>query len=176
MDTALAPHATNVPPKIEQRLHAVVDQGPVEIEKRLDQLSTKWTIGRVSKVVLGLVITLGLFLGHFATPYWLILSFLGALCLLQYAFFPTSPLERLLKLFGMRTGTDITQERVALKTLRGDFQEVPTIHKIEDRDAVSRMEGEGGISLDEESKVDVKVAIPQVIEASNLPVKVTDKA
>lgn len=171
METTFAPQTMSMQPKIEQRLHEVVDQGPVEIEKRLDHLTNKWTVGRISKVLLGLVITLGLVLGQFVSPNWLILSFVGAACLLQYAFSPTSPLERLLKLFGMRTGSDITQEKVALKTLRGDFHEVPTIHKIEDRDAISRMEGEGGIPLNEDSKVDVKVAIPQVIEASNLPIK-----
>lgn len=96
---------------------------------------------------------------------------LGHACLLQYLFYQTSPLERLLKQFGWRTGSEITQEKVALKTLRGDFHQVPTIHKIEDRDAISRMEGEGGIADTEDGKIDVKVAIPQVIEASALPVK-----
>lgn len=157
-------------PKIEMQLHHVVEQGVTEIDKRLDQLTHKWTVGRISKVLLGLVILVGTILGQAVSPWWLILTYLGALCLLQYLLYPTSILERVIKRFGVRTGSEITQEKVALKTLRGDFQEIPTIHRIEDRDAIARMEGEGGITLDDTKKVDVKDAIPQVLEASSIPV------
>ncbi len=171
MESPGAPSTTTMKPKIEHRLHQVLDQGPIAIDKRLVHLSNKWTVGRISKVLIGLIIIVGLILGQALSPWWLILPYLGAICLLQYVFFPTSPLENLLKQFGLRTGSDITQEKVALKTLRGDFQEVPSMHRIEDRDAISRLEGEGGISCVDEKKVDVKEALPQVIEAASLPLK-----
>lgn len=158
-------------PKIHQNLQKVVDQGSHEINKRLDHLSRKWTVGRISKVFLGVLIVLGTVLGQVVSPWWLVLTYLGALCLLQYALFPTSLMEGFFHQFGLRTGSEIAQEKVALKTLRGDFQEVPTIHRIEDGDAISRLEGEGGITVEDNEKIDVKVAIPQVVEASALPVK-----
>jgi hypothetical protein len=155
--------------KLEKHIHKAVEQGPVEIEKRLDTLSNKWTVGRITKVLTGVVILLGVILGNLVSPWWQILTVLGGVFLLQYIFVSTSPFELLLKQAGLRTGSEITQEKVALKTLRGDFQAIPTIHQIEDRDATSRLEGEGGMVIDDdERKIDVKDAIPQVAQASSI--------
>ena len=87
--------------------------------------------------------------------------------LLQYLFSRTSWLGKVFQEMGFRTGSDIDQEKMALKVLRGDFRSLPTVHDIEKRDDISRLEGEGGIAVDpDESKVDPAEAAKSAVEAA----------
>jgi hypothetical protein len=45
---------------------------------------------------------------------------------------------------GFRTSSEIARERFALKTLRGDFRQLAGVTTVEERNAIARMEGEGG--------------------------------
>ena len=82
----------------------------------------------------------------------------------------------LTKLFGARfaaksTGPtdplDLEREKIALRALRGDFQDLPTIHQIEDRHALLRMEGEGGIAVDpDDTKHDNVSAVEAVLSVT----------
>ena len=68
---------------------------------------------------------------------------------------------------GFRTSSEIDKEKMALKVLRGDFRALPSLHDVEKRDDISRLEGEGGITVDpDESKIDpadaAKVAVKAV--------------
>ena len=82
----------------------------------------------------------------------------------------------LTKLFGARfagksTGPadplDLEREKIALRALRGDFQELPTVHQIEDRHALLRMEGEGGIPVEpDDTKLDNVAAVEAVLLAT----------
>lgn len=83
--------------------------------------------------------------------------------------------ERILhKLFGARfapkTGDvdalDVERERIALRALRGDFQHLPTIHEIEDRHALLRLEGEGGPAVEGNDKLDHQAAVDAVLDAT----------
>ena len=68
---------------------------------------------------------------------------------------------------GFRSGTDIDQEKFALRVLRGDFKHLPTLHEIESKDDISRLEGEGGITIDpDESKRDTKDVVKEVLNAA----------
>ena len=151
---------------LEQRLACLADAGPQAIDDRLAELDREWTAGRVTKAAMGVVIVCGLVLATL-NPWWLILPALGGILLLSYLFGRTSRLGKMFNQMGFRTGFEVDQEKMALKVLRGDFRYLPTLHDIESRDDISRLEGEGGIALDpEEAKVDPKDAAKVVLDAA----------
>jgi hypothetical protein len=69
---------------------------------------------------------------------------------------------------GFRPGSAIDQEKIALRALRGDFKNLPSVLEIVSHDDLSRMEGEGGIAApeEEETKPDAKDAVKQVVRAA----------
>jgi hypothetical protein len=155
--------------KLETRLACLADAGPQAISDRLNQLDREWSAGRMTKATIGVVIVTGLALTAFAGPWWLILPAIGGFFLLQYLFSRTSWLGLTFQEMGFRSGADIDQEKFALRTLRGDFKNLPTVHEIESKDDISRLEGEGGIAIDpEEAKPDVKDVVKEVLQAAKL--------
>src|SRR5262249_10907021 len=113
------------------------------------------------------VILVGLALTALAGPWWLILPAIGALFLLQYFFTRQSWLGATFHEMGYRSGAEIDHEKFALKALRGDFKNLPTVPEIENKDDISRLEGEGGIAIDpEESKPDTKDVVKEVLHAA----------
>jgi hypothetical protein len=152
---------------LEQRLACLADAGPQAIEDRLNELEREWTAGRMTKATIGVLLVIGFALTAFLNPWWLILPAVGGVFLLQYLFSRTSWLGKLFHKMGFRTGFEVDQEKIALKVLRGDFRHLPTVHDIESREDISRLEGEGGIAVDpDESKVDPKDAAKVVIDAA----------
>jgi hypothetical protein len=151
---------------LEQRLACLADAGPQAIEDRLAELELEWTAGRMTKAAMGVLIVCGLILG-LLNPWWLILPAAGGILLLSYLFGRTSWLGKFFHMMGFRTGSEVDQEKMALKVLRGDFRHLPTLHDIESRDDISRLEGEGGIALDPETaKVDPKDAAKVALDAA----------
>src|SRR6478672_4344836 len=110
---------------LEQRLACIADAGPQAIEDRLTELDREWTAGRVTKAVLGVLIVVGFALTAALNPWWLILPAVAGLFLLQYLFDRTSWLGKLFHAMGFRHGSEVDQEKMALKVLRGDFQRLP---------------------------------------------------
>lgn len=152
---------------LEQRLACLADAGPQAIEDRLGELDREWTAGRMTKAAMGTVIVLGLALAGL-NPWWLLLPMMGGLLLLSYVFGRTSWLGKMFHEMGYRSGFEVDQEKMALKVLRGDFRHLPTLHDIESRDDISRLEGEGGIALDpEEAKVDALDAAKSALQATH---------
>src|SRR5262249_3197329 len=145
-NTALAPGATEEHRQTARTVANVVYDGPEAIEKRLTELDHEWTAGRVIKVASGLGIIVGLGLAAIVHVAWLTLPVAIGLLLLQYAVSRHSVLTWVLGSAGIRTGTDVEHERIALKALRGDFRNLPTVFDKADRDALARLEGEGGIA------------------------------
>lgn len=155
------------PNTLEQRLACIADAGPQAIEDRLEELEGEWSAGRVTKVVIGVLLIAGFALTALLNPWWLILPAIGGLFLLQYCFSRTSWLGKVFQEMGFRTSSEIDQEKMALKVLRGDFRSLPTVLDVEKRDDISRLEGEGGIAVDpDESKVDPAEAAKAVAEAA----------
>jgi hypothetical protein len=151
---------------MEQRLACLADAGPQAIGDRLAQLDREWTAGRMTKATMGATIMIGLALAAI-NPWWLILPATGGLLLLSYLFGRTSWLGLMFHEMGYRSGFEVDQEKMALKVLRGDFRHLPTLHEIESREDISRLEGEGGIAVDpEESKVDPREAAKCVLNAT----------
>jgi hypothetical protein len=152
---------------LEQRLACIADAGPQAIEDRLTQLDSEWSAGRVTKAVIGVLLVAGLALTAILHPWWLIMPAIGGLFLLQYLFSRTSWLGKVFQEAGFRTSSEIDQEKMALKVLRGDFRSLPTILDVEKRDDISRLEGEGGITVDpDESKVEPADAAKVAVEAA----------
>ncbi len=139
------------PDALACRLKQAIDGGPESITERLSQLDREWTTGRASKATAGLMIVAGLALTAVFDPWWLVLTAAGGLLLLPYLFGRRSPLGYVFHQFGLRRGSEIEQEKVALKALRGDFQNLTTVHQVVNQDDISRLEGEGGIVYEPES-------------------------
>ena len=156
------------PDDLECRLTKLADAGPAAINDRLCQLENEWSAGRATKVTLAFVILAGIAMRMAFGAWWVILPIAGGLFLFQYAFSRTSWLGNMFREIGFRSGAKIEEEKFALKTLRGDFRHLPTVHDIEAKEDISRMEGEGGIVLDDDgpAKVDPKDAVRDVLEAT----------
>ena len=154
---------------LECRLAKLADAGPHAIGDRLTQLDWEWTSGRAAKVAAAVMVLAGTALTlATGSEWWLILTVAGGLGMLQYAFSRTSWLGRTFQEMGYRTGCEVEQEKFALKTLRGDFRHLPTVHDIEDKDDISRLEGEGGIVVEYEAhKVDSREAVKEVVQATH---------
>lgn len=152
---------------LQQRLACLADAGPAAIDARLADIEREWSAGRVTKAVIGVLLVTGLALTAALNPWWLILPAVGGVFLLQYLFGRTSWLGRVFQEMGFRSGAEIEQEKLALKTLRGDFRHLPTVLDIESQDDISRLEGEGGIVIEPDvRKVDAKDAVKEVLDAT----------
>jgi hypothetical protein len=151
---------------LEVRLAGLADAGPQAITDRLAQLDREWSAGRMTKATIGVLIVAGLGLA-LLSPWWLLLPAVGGLSLLEYLFSRTSWLGAAFRGLGFRSGADVDQEKFALRALRGDFKHLPTVHEIESKDDIARLEGEGGIALDpEEAKPDAKEVVKEVLQAA----------
>ena len=152
---------------LEQRLACLADAGPQAITERLNEIEKEWSAGRVTKATIGFIIVAGLALATVAGSWWLILPAFGAFFLLQYLFSRVSWLGAMYRELGFRSGAEIDHEKFALKALRGDFHQLPTVHQIENKEDISRLEGEGGIALDpEDEKPDTRDVVKTVLEAA----------
>jgi len=136
---------------LQDRLADCAERGVCAINDRLGEMEAEWTAGRMVKATTGLAIVIGFALAALLDPLWLLLPAVAGAFLLQYFFFRQSPLTCLFHSLGFRSGKDLEEERLSLRALRGDFRDLPTVAHVEDKDAVSRMEDEGG-PVSEESE------------------------
>ena len=153
---------------LEQRLACLADAGPEAINERLTELDREWTCGRLTKASTAVLILVGTVLAV-ATGmwWWMILTVAGGLLLLQHSFSRTSWMSRMFRESGYRSSGEVEQEKFALRTLRGDFRHLPTLHDIEDKDDISRLEGEGGIVYEQAAhKIDSRDAVKEVVQAT----------
>lgn len=149
------------------RLKQVIEAGPEAIEQRLAELDREWTSGRAAAATAGVLIVVGLVLAIALGPWWLLVTALGGVMMLTYLFARRPIAGSIFHVLGFRMRDEIDQERLALKALRGDFCNIPSVHQIEDADAITRLEGEGGMVVEaEEVKVTPDEAIHDVLNAS----------
>jgi|GEM_PF-1989794 len=150
-----------------QRIAKILDEGPCAVERRIAELDREWTAGRLVKATAGVGILLGLVLAAYVSPWFLVLPALAAVVLLQYLFFARSWLAEIFQCCGYRSGAHIEDERIAMRVLRGDFKKLPTLAQIEDREAISRLEGEGGPAVEpDHEKFDVREAAEVILQSS----------
>jgi len=152
-------------------LARLAEAGPDCIAERLKELDCEWSIGRATKAAAG-VLVLGSLAASFRRSRLLTLvPLVAGCCLTQYLFSHKSWLEALFHEVGLRTRAEIEAERMALRTLRGDFRALPTVHDIEDPEDISRLEGEGGIALEpeERTKIPAHAAVQETLHAVQHP-------
>ena len=94
------------------------------IAQRVKDLDHEWDIERAIEANASTLAFLGVALGFFVHPYWLLLPAAVTLLLLQHALQGWCPPVPVLRRLGFRTVYEIEQERQALKALRGDYASV----------------------------------------------------
>ena len=94
---------------------------PAAIDERLNDLDQEWDIERAIEANASTLAFIGVALGFFVSPYWLVLPALVTGFLFQHAVQGWCPPVPVLRRLGYRTSYEIEQERYALKAIRGDF-------------------------------------------------------
>ena len=155
------------PHDIEQHLHKIAEGGHESVTERLSQLDEEWSAGQLTKAAAGGLVVGGLLLAR-RHPLFALLPAAGAVALAQSASGRKSWLSSLFCRCGYRGRSDIEKERLALRTLRGDFRHLPSLHDLRaDPDDLSRFEGEGGPANDaDEGKLEPREAVRQVVRAT----------
>ena len=105
----------------EERVRRLA-RAPGEIPKRLAELDAEWDIERAIEANASVIAFAGVALGALVHPYWLVLPALVTAFLFQHALQGWCPPVPILRRFGFRTADEISEERQALKALRGDFE------------------------------------------------------
>jgi hypothetical protein len=95
-----------------------------EIGRRLAQLDRDWDIERLLETNASALTFLGVVAGSVGSRRWLWLPGLVTAFLFQHAVQGWCPPIPVLRRLGVRTAREIDLERIALKALRGDFDEV----------------------------------------------------
>ena len=113
--------------EIEERIAYFADH-PDEITARLDELDREWGIERTIEANASTLAFTGTILGATFDRRWLALPVVVTAFLLQHAIQGWCPPVPVLRRMGFRTADEISQERYALKALRGDFQPIQTAH------------------------------------------------
>jgi hypothetical protein len=104
-------------------IHAAL--GPRAIGMRLQEVDREWDIERLLEANAATIALVGLGLGAFLDRRFLLLPAAVATFLLQHAIQGWCPPVPLFRALGVRTASEIDEERSALKALRGDFDDVP---------------------------------------------------
>ena len=103
--------------------------GPRSIERRLTELDGQHSVDGSVMMTAAAVGVLGLMVGMTRSRAWLLLPAAALLLIMAES---QRPIAVWLRGCGLRTNDDIRAERLALKTLRGDFRHLPGL--IEGRD------------------------------------------
>ncbi len=149
-----------------QTIEQVAEGGAEAINERLECLDREWSSGRAGKATAAAMIAAGLGLAGSEKPRRA-LALLGGGLLAHALWTRRGLLDGLFERMGFRCHSEIERERVALRTLRGGFHGLPTLQHIENREDISRFEGEGGTTLDaDEAKYDHQEAARDLLHAA----------
>src|SRR5436190_10417692 len=123
----------NTPEPFNERIRHQTEQnvarygasGPATIDRRLAELDAEWDIERCVETMAPSFTLLGLGLGLTVDKRWLALPIIVQTFFLQHALQGWCPPIPFLRWLGVRTISEIEEERYALKALRGDFEDTP---------------------------------------------------
>jgi hypothetical protein len=150
-----------------RRIHKSVEQHaqahPQVLGRRLAELDHEWDVDRVMETTYSAAFLAGLALAE-RSRHWRLLCGAAAVSLLSHGLFGWDPLLPLYRRWGFRTSSEIARERYALKAVRGDFRHVTDIISAEERDAIARLEGEGGPAFEGPAGTDAA----EVVEAARM--------
>ncbi len=110
----------------EENVARYSQMGDEAIDRRLKELEEEWDIERVLEANAASVVLVGLALGATVDRRLFVLPALVAGFLLQHALQGWCPPISLFRRLGVRTASEIDEERYALKALRGDFRSIST--------------------------------------------------
>jgi nucleoside-diphosphate-sugar epimerase len=110
----------------EENVARYAAAGPEAIDRRLAELDREWDIERTLEANAATVSLVGSVLGFAVDRRFFVLPALVAGFLLQHALQGWCPPVTFFRRRGFRTAAEIDQERYALKTLRGDFRDLPS--------------------------------------------------
>jgi hypothetical protein len=96
------------------------------IDRRLDELDREWDIERTLEANAASIVLIGTALSAFVDRRFLVIPAVVGTFLLQHALQGWCPPVPLFRRVGVRTESEINEERDALKALRGDFARVAT--------------------------------------------------
>ncbi|MBX3341889.1 MAG: DUF2892 domain-containing protein [Nitrospira sp.] len=99
--------------------------GAQAISERLRELDREWDVERLLEANAATIALTGLCLGSLVNRRWFLLPAVVGGFLLQHAVQGWCPPIPIFRRLGMRTQTEIEQERYALKAMRGDFANIP---------------------------------------------------
>ena len=99
------------------------------ITERIRELDREWDTERVLEVNAALFILTTTLLGALKNKKWLIVSSAAALFLLQHALQGWCPPLPLLRMLGVRTADEISEEKFCLRLLRGDYDTEPCVSR-----------------------------------------------
>lgn len=151
---------------LESRLARLADSGIAAINAKIKEIDQEFSSHSAAVLGIAALILIGTFVAVTFGGWWLILPVVGVLLMLQLIFQRADWIHYAVQSMGFRSREKIEQERIALKALRGDFRSLPTIYDIEDKDAISRMEGEGGIIHEPDcAKLDATNAMKDLVSA-----------
>ncbi len=110
-----------------------------EIQLRLNELDREWDVERVLETGSASLTLLGLVGGITSSRKWYVLALVVQGFFLHHALQGWCPTLPLLRNLGVRTRSEIDQERAALKALRGDYDHLPN-----NPDTAARPQGDNG--------------------------------
>lgn len=109
------------------RVRAYSQLDSQEITRRIDQLDREWDIERILEANASALAFTGVAFGLMANRKWLAIPCLVLPFLFLHAVEGWCPPVPLLRRLGIRTRQEIDLEKYALKVLRGDFTEEPSL-------------------------------------------------
>ncbi|MBX3300652.1 MAG: DUF2892 domain-containing protein [Nitrospira sp.] len=121
--------------QIEQRIASVGKQGEYEINRRLEKLDQEWDMERTLEANAATIALVGLGLGALVNRRFFILPAVVAGFLLQHAVQGWCPPVPFFRRLGIRTAREIDSERYGLKAIRGDFEDLPRTHTVDEGEA-----------------------------------------
>ena len=106
-----------------KNLNVYKNCNPTEISERIRDLDLEWDTERFMQVKAASVVLLSSILGLKSNRCWFLVTGAVGVYLLQYTITGWCPLAPMIRKMGIRTAEEIHSERIALKILRGDFNE-----------------------------------------------------
>ena len=111
--------------RTEESVRRVAAGGPAAIARRLKELDEEWDTERTLEANAATLVTIGSALALAVDRRFGLVPLVVGGFLLQHALQGWCPPLPVFRRYGVRTQSEIEQERYALKALRGDFRQVP---------------------------------------------------
>jgi hypothetical protein len=110
-----------------KRVWEYARKSPVEISRRIEELEREWDLERVLESSAGAIALSGIVLSGLHSRKWLLVPAGILTVLLKHALLGNSAPIACLRRMGIRTRREIDAEKYALRTLRGDFDNLKTV-------------------------------------------------